>query len=232
MKNTKSLLHIILALALMLPIASCDKDDDDDAAANGKNFKSLTSPYLICSNRNPGGVGFDFEYNSKTGGANNMDSLSVDDFKEDILLKTIKSDNNGTAAAVNYIALHNGAQAVNYSSINTECKGITNFKTLSYATVSAQTVTLTGDGADFSLVGLTTGNSCSPLMTEVNAQVAKLVIGDKWKASAKNNIAEDELIWIIKTHEGRWVKFIVTEFPAKNAPTANGYINIEWDYLN
>lgn len=226
-------LTVFTAAILLVCMVSCSNDDDDDSENSDETFTAISSPYLICANRNPGGVGFDFEYEGKIGGANNMESLSVSDFEADIVVKTIKSDKDGTAAAINYITLSNGAEAINYSSMDATCKGYTMFQSLTYATAFANNITFSPDEASFSLTGLTTGTSGSPLMAEVNEQITKLIIGNQWLASAKNTIEEDELIWIIKTQENRWVKLIVTKFPAvTNAPTATGYIAIEWAFLN
>lgn len=231
MKRYIGLLSAIIAL-LAITISSCENNDDDDKKSGTGDFSSLSSPYLICANRNPGGVGFDFEYNSETGGANNMDSLTVTDFKVDALVKTIKADNAGTAVAINFIALNNNAKVVNYSAIDPDCTGLTDFESLTYEIANAKNLSFTSDSTGFDLSTLNTGTSGGPLLSEVTVHLKKLIMGDKWKVTAKNAIADDELIWIIKTDEGRWVKFIVTEFPSSNAPTANGYISIEWDFLN
>ena len=42
-----------------------EEDEDNDLKPNEEEFGSLESPYLICAGRNPGGVGFDFEYNNE-----------------------------------------------------------------------------------------------------------------------------------------------------------------------
>jgi len=224
---------VLLFLLSGLFFISCDKGDDPEPEESSSTFTSLSSPYLICANRNPGGVGFDFEYDGKTGGANNMDSLTVDDFEADVVIKTIKADSDGSATSANMITLNNGAQAVNYSSSDASCKGYTAFQNLTYSTASAKGLTFSSDGSGYTLTGLTNGTSGFPLLTEVNTQIAKLVIGDKWKAPAKNSVADDEPIFIIKTQEGLWVKLIVTEFPATtNAPTATGYVAIEWALMN
>lgn len=226
----KSFMFILLSGFVFV---SCDKNDDPEPEESTSTFTSLSSPYLICANRNPGGVGFDFEYDGKTGGANNMDSLTVDDFEADVVLKTIKADSDGSTASANMMTLNNGAQAVSYSSVDASCKGYTAFQNLTYGTASSKGLTFSSDGADYTLSGLTNGTSGFPLLTEVNAQIAKLVIGDKWKAPAKNTVADDEPVFIIKTMEGRWIKLMVTEFPATtNAPTATGYIAIEWALMN
>jgi hypothetical protein len=230
MKRYIGILSAIVAL-FAIALTACENDNDDDKKSTTGEFSSLSSPYLICTNRNPGGVGFDFEYNNQTGGANNMDSLTVTDFTIDALVKTIKADNAGTAAAVNYITLNNNALAVNYSAVDPNCTGLTDFESLTYEIANAKNLKFISDSTGFDISALNTGTSGRPLLSEVNIHLKKLVIGDKWKATAKNTIADDELIWIIKTSEGRWVKFIVTEFPSSNAPTVNGYISIEWDFL-
>ena len=234
MKKLRFYLNPILFLFVMsLSLISCDKGDDPEPKESSSTFTSLSSPYLICANRNPGGVGFDFEYDGKTGGANNMDSLTVDDFEADVVVKTIKADSDGSTTSANMITLNNGAQAVNYSSVDASCKGYTAFQKLTYSTASAKGPTFGSDGSDYTLTGLTSGTSGFPLLSEVNTQIAKLVIGDKWKAPAKNSVADDEPIFIIKIQEGRWVKLIITEFPATtNAPTATGYVAIEWALMN
>jgi hypothetical protein len=68
-------------------------------------------------------------------------------------------------------------------------------------------------------------------MQDLLQEYNKLVIGQKWKEAANNDIADDEPIWIIKTEEGRSVKFIVTDFPADPAPTSTGYIAVEWNFV-
>jgi hypothetical protein len=232
MKRLNFLLQIMALSAISLIYVSCSDDDDDNQNTETKGkFKAIEAPYLICANRNPGGVGFDFKYDSKSGGANNMDDVSVSDFKEDLIIKTIKTDKDGSANAVNFITLNNGATAVNYSNIDNNCCGITAFNALTYKTVSEKTLSFKFDDQNFSLDNLSSGTSGLPLFSEVQPQVKKLFIGDAWKAPAKNDVEDDEPIWIIKTQEGHLVKFIVNEFPASNAPTANGYVNIQWSLL-
>ena len=212
--------------------SSCEKDDDTNNNNNNQEqFKSLISPYLICASRNPGGIGFDFEYKGKTGGANNLDSLSVSNFEYDLMIKTIKAEKpDGTLGGMPYIALAVNAEAVNYSAVDTTCKGYTAFQNVTKSNL--KDFTFESDDTGFDLSNLTTGNTGKPLMSEVNKEYKKLVIGDKWKAAAKNDIADDELVWIIKTAEGRWIKLIVTDFPADPAPTATGYVALEWNFVN
>jgi len=186
---------------------------------------------LICAGRNPGGVGFDFEYLGNEGGANNMDSLSVSDFNEDIVIRTIKAEKpDGSLGGRPFIKLADDVQAINYSEVDTNCTGINDFNQL--VNVDVSSLNFETDSNDFSLNSLTTGTTGKPLWSEVNGEYSKLVIGDSWKETAKNEIEGDELIWIIKTSEGRHVKLIIPDFPADPAPTSTGYIEVNWDFLN
>ncbi len=223
---------LIILTCLFFTFTSCEEDDDNNNQNdNQEQFQSLYSPYLICGSKNPGGVGFDFEYNGETGGANNLDSLTVSDFTYDIKIRTIKVEKpDGNPGGMPYIALAASAEAINYSAVDTTCKGYTAYQNLTNGDL--QTISFESDDTGFDLSGLTTGTTGYPLMSEVQAEYQKLVIGDKWKNPAMNDIAGDEPVWIIKTIEGRLVKLIVTDFPADPAPTATGYVALEWDFVD
>jgi hypothetical protein len=231
MKTIRNLVFAIVAFAFGgILFTSCEKDEPDEPTPTVSQFVSLENPYLICANRNPGGVGFDFEYNGEKGGANNMDSLSVSDFEYDLIVKTIKAEKpDGSLAGTPFIQLHESVQAVNYSSIDTTCKGYSDFQNLNSTNI--QNYILQSDDTSFDLSTVTTGTTGSPLLQNLNIELNKLIIGQRWKETANNDVANDELIWIIKTKEGRIVKFIVTDFPANPAPTSTGYISIEWDFV-
>ena len=62
----------ILVLCFVVFLMSCSDDDDNNPVDSPGGFSSLSSPYLVCANRNPGGVGFDFVYNDNNGGSNNL----------------------------------------------------------------------------------------------------------------------------------------------------------------
>jgi hypothetical protein len=231
MKIFKSAIFVIAALTIWgVLFTSCEKDEDDNLTPNESQFVSLESPYLICATRNPGGVGFDFEYNEEKGGANYLDSLTVDDFVYDLKIRVIKGEKpDGNLGGAPYIQLSATAQAVNYSAVDTTCKGFTDFTNLNSSNI--QNYTLQSDDASFDTSTVPSGSTGSPLMQQLMQEYNKLVIGQKWKEAANNDIADDEPIWIIETEEGRIVKFIVTDFPADPAPTATGYIAIEWGFV-
>lgn len=225
MKTIKFILMLIAGLTFTF--SSCNDDDDKQEQ---EQFSGLSSPYLICATRNPGGVGFDFEYHGEKGGANNLDELTVEDFTYDVMIRTIKGEKpDGSLGGMPHIALADNAEAVNYSAIDETMTGYTKFQGLIKAGLAA--FSFSKDDAGFNLSGLETGNTGKPLMSAINAQYQKLVIGDKWKAPAKNDTEGDEPIFIIKTSEGKWAKLIVTDFPADPAPTATGYISMEWELI-
>jgi glutathione peroxidase-family protein len=191
---------------------------------------SLENPYLICSNRNPGGVGFDFEYKGEKGGANNMDSLTVSDFEYDLKIRTIKVEKtDGSLGGSPFIQLYETVKAVNYSSVDTTCKGYSDFQNLTSSNI--QNYTLQSYNSSFNLASVPVGATGSPLMQNLNQELNKLVIGQRWKEATGNTIADDEPIWIIQTREGKIVKFIVTQMPANPAPTSTGYVKIEWNFV-
>jgi hypothetical protein len=230
--KTKSLfLSVIIALMGSMTFISCDKDDNEHIKQNESQFVSLKTPYLICAGRNPGGVGFDFEYKGEKGGANNLDSLTVDDFTYDLKIYTLKGEKpNGSLGGAPLIKLFDSTvKAVNYSTVDASCKGITAFKNLNKSNIL--NYTLQTDAANFDVSSIPTGTTGKPLMQDLMKEYSKLVIGQKWKTTANNDITDDEPVWIIETPEGSLVKFIVIDFPAV-APTKTGYVSIEWDFVN
>lgn len=228
-KNYFSILGLGFLWAVLF--TSCEKEGNDDPEKKENQFVSLTSPYLICASRNPGGVGFDFEYNGEKGGANNLDDLTVEDFIYDVKVLTIKGEKpDGTLGGAPYIQLSAKAKAVNYSAIDNSCTGISDFKSLSQSNI--KNYLLQSDDSSFDVTTLPSGSTGSPLMQQLTQEYNKLVIGQRWKEAANNDIADDEPIWILQTEEGKIVKFIITDFPADPAPTTSGYIAISWDFVN
>ncbi len=224
--------YLFLALALSLFAVSCS-DDDNENNPNNTNTDVLTpleSPYLICAGRNPGGVGFDFEYNNQKGGAYMVDTVDLKGINADIRIRTIKAEKpDGSLAGMPFIKL-NDAVAVNYTALNPEEKGLEKFNAL--AKVDEASLNFKTDDATFSLDSLPKGTNGFPQLGAVQEQYKKLVIGMKWKATARSEEEGDEIIWIIRTNEGRLVKMIIPKFPAKPAPTPTGYVNIQWDFVN
>lgn len=227
---SKKVFTAIVTVAIVFGLSSCTKDDDNGKNPDTNEFVKIESPYLICAGRNPGGIGFDFLYKNEKGGANYMDSLSVADFEQDIVIRTIRAERpNGTLGGAPFIKLAESVQAANYSAFDTTCLGIENFNNLNMSNIKEYTLAYDDDSFDISNVA--TGNTGQPLMSELAKEFKKLVIGQAWRQAANNDIENDEPIWIIKTREGRLVKLIVTDFPASPAPTPTGYIAITWDFV-
>ncbi|MCK5134651.1 MAG: hypothetical protein KAR19_02590 [Bacteroidales bacterium] len=231
--KTKSWLFLALFTFLAGTVfVACDENGNNDPDPNEGKFESLESPYLICANRNPGGVGFDFEYREDTGGGNNIDSTTVTDFEEDIVIKTIKGEKpDGSLGGAPYIKLYdNSVEAVNYSSVDPSCTGMTGFNALSSSNI--QSYSLQNDDESFDVSTVPTGDTGKPIMADLMTEYGKLAIGIKWKTAANNKVADDEPVWIIKTRDGRLVKLIVSDFPADPAPTSTGFISISWDFVD
>ena len=226
----KSMLLIVILAPWGVILTSCEKEEPNEPTPIVNEFVSLENPYLICANRNPGGIGFDFEYKGAKGGANNMDSPSVDDFAYDIKLRTIKAEKpDGSLGGAPFIQLHETVKAVNYSAVDPTCKGYSSFLNLTSSNI--QSYTLQFDDPSFDLSSVPVGSTGSPLMQALSQEFNKLVIGQRWREPANNTVADDEPIWIIQTREGKIVKLIVTQFPANPAPTPTGYVKIEWDFV-
>jgi hypothetical protein len=228
MKRFNSFIFSIISILFVLN--ACSDENNNSTNPDKEQFTSLSSPYLVCANRNPGGVGFDFVYMNDEGGANNMDSLSVMDFAYDVKIRTIKGEKpDGSLGGMPYFKLSESTSAVNFSEIDNEYTGYSKFLELTLDDISD--VIFNKDDASFDLSKLEKGSSGSYLISDIQKEYKKLVIGDKWRSSANNDIENDEIIWVIKTNEGLYVKLIVTDFPANPAPTATGYIAIEWELM-
>jgi hypothetical protein len=232
METRKCISFLIITLLFGSSLlCSCEKENSR-SETELTNFESLESPYLICANRNPGGIGFDFEYKGGKGGAANMDLLSESesDFRYDLIIKTIKAEKpDGSLAGAPYIQLYKTVKAVNYSTVDVTCKGYSAFQVLNKTNI--RNYTLASDESGFDITSVSVGLTGNPLLQPLMQEYDKLAIGQRWKEAANNAIQDDEPVWIIQTREGEIVKFIVTRFPADPAPTSTGYISIQWDFL-
>ena len=160
MRRFKSsiLVMAMIAICSMLLFTSCEKDDDDEKVVAESQFVSKESPYLICAGRNPGGMGFDFDYHGKKGGANNMDSLSVSDFKYDLKIRTIKGEKgDGSLGGAPFVQLNSTVEAVNYSTVDITCTGIEKFNALNATNVKSYTLSI--DDVAFDIESVTKGGT-------------------------------------------------------------------------
>jgi len=169
MKTLKYLLVIIMA-GLFLSFFACDDDDNDN---NDNTEKFVDAPYLICANRNPGGVGFDFEYQGEKGGANYIDSLWTIGFTYDIKVKTIKAEKpDGEIAGMPHFTLASNVEAVNYSAIDPTCVGYTAFQNLTSADLLD--FDFGTDDESFDISTLPLGNTGKPYQSDVSKEFKKL----------------------------------------------------------
>jgi len=228
---------LTIALVLMLGLCcSCDKDNDsrNDNPIVSEKFYPLDAPFILCIGQNPGGIIFDFIYKDKKGGANYYDFPSVKDLKPDLKIKNIRCklpEGVSGGGGMPHMRLCNGAKAVNYTAICPGCHGFTEYEKLNKSDLKE--LSFKEDDPNFDISKLELTDWGIPSYEDVIKEFEKLVIGNIWKETAHNEIKNDELVWIIKTTEGRLVKMIVTQFPAKNGEKVlNGNIAMEWDLLD
>jgi len=232
---------VILAFVISFSIAACEHNEGKEQPTY------LENPYLICANRNPGGVAFDFVIDGEIGRAVYMDEYP--EFEYDVLIKTIKvekpdSTSGGAPAAYLYgdsSDVTNATLAFNASSLESIGTGSEGYNVVTSVTAEI-TAGLQADKAGFDLSGVPVGSTSLPLLSGPNGvgkQYQKLVIGNKWIGAAKTGDKKgpsgDEQVWIVKTREGRYAKMMFTAFPASTeigAETPTGYVAIEWDLLD
>ena len=225
----------LIVLLLSLLTIACSKDDEQDNVVPQDKFYPLESPYALCLGSNPGGIVFDFVYKGEKAGANNFDYPSVKDLDVDMMIKNVRGHvypGYEGGGGMPHMRLCQGATAVNYSAVDEACRGHEAY--LSLRKTDLPELTFCSDDPSFDISSLARGESGNPLIAELNKEFKdKLVIGNLWKEPAHNDIKGDEIVWIIKTKEGRMVKMIVTQFPATDGEMVkNGYIAMEWDLLD
>ncbi len=224
---------LILFLSLTLIISNCQKERNNPLDPKADNYiepvPPVTSPYLICANRNPGGVGFDFVMDNEKGAAYNLDE--VPDLEWDVYIKTYKGVTNdgGNLLGKPFIKLYSTTVLAKVVSTNGETgyNAITNTAGL----ISG----LAADGIAVLNVSDVKKDSCGNLWYKSTGGLKsfydQLVIGEKWKKTSKSE-STTQKTYIIKTREGRYVKFMIKEFPASGAPTSTGYVDIIWTLLD
>lgn len=233
MRKTVKLL--VLVVFIFVTCISCSKDEEKVIPNYDGKFYPLNPPYILCIGQNPGGIVFDFIYNGEKAGANNFDYPSVKDIDPDLMIKNSKCklpQGMTGGGGMPHFRLCKGASAINYTEINPKCKGFNKYEELIKSEVMG--LKFKEDDSSFDLSKLELTDWGVPSYKDMINEFKKLVIGNIWKKTAHNDIEGDELIWIIKTKEGEFIKMIVTMFPAKNKEgrTLNGNIDMQWDILN
>jgi hypothetical protein len=238
---------IALAFVAAISLIGCGEDDGvDEIVTGGTSIDAppLESPFLICAGRNPEGVGFDF-ISDNPGVAYNMSEAP--DLEYDILIRVLKAETpDGEVKGNPYVKLYgdvggppDAVMAFDASSLSNVQTGDAGYNALTGVTDDILSG-LQKDLAGFDLDGVEKGEFGFPLFAgegNLSDQLKKLVIGDKWKSTAKNKEGEsrpsgDEQVWVIRTREGKFVKFIFCDFPAINAPTPTGYVAAKWEVIN
>jgi hypothetical protein len=245
-KKMLSLAIALVAFAGTISLAGCFWDDsDDDTSA-----QEVTSPFLICVNRNPGGVGIDLD----SGKAYNIDDYPGFDW--DIRIKTIKGAQVTSSKALSlvgapYIKLRESAvSAVKWSSA-----GSTSYDaiTLSAYTTSGLSLTvgiaeidmstvdtvLAGEltESELSTAGVAIGNYyynsaySGFSKTGLKQKYATLVMGEAWKSAAANTSHTDDYIYIVRSSGGSYYKLMITDIGENSDIGQSGYIKVVWQKL-
>ncbi len=228
---------LILFLSLTLIISNCQKDRNNPLDPKADNYiepiPPVTSPFLICANRNPGGVGFDFVMDGEKGAAYNLDE--VPDLEWDVYIKVYKGVTNdgGNLFGKPFIKLYSTTVLAKVVSTN----GQAGYNAIT--STAGSTSGLAADGIAVMNITEVKRDSNNNLWYKKTPPGGghglkyfydKIIIGEKWKKSAKAK--KNQKTYIIKTREARHAKFMVKEFPASGAPTPTGYVDIIWDLLD
>ncbi len=233
---------LIIALCgpviLGLVMTGCydDSSGDDDASVG-----PVTSPFLVCGGRNPGGVGIDLD----SGTAWNLDDNPTFDW--DVMFQTKKGVRNAGGWVLKgapYIKLrqtvveaymHDETGVAEYDAITSDpLTGTfapdTEADPLDFSGVDKVEVGDDAYNADDSLLGkmyyAATGKA------GLKQEYTPLVIGESWKSAATNTDDTDDKIYIIESDQGTLFKFIVTNFGPSSDLGESGYAEIEWEELN
>ncbi len=246
-RKIMSLAIVLAACAGAMSLAGCfwDDSDDDDPSA-----QEVTSPFLICANRNPGGVGIDLD----SGKAYNIDDYPGFDW--DIRIKTMKGAQVTAAKALSlvggpYIKLRESvvsavkwstAGSSNYDAITLSAYNASGLSPIAgIAEIDLSTVDTVLEGefttSELSAAGVAIGNyyynsSYSGLSkTGLKQKYATLVMGEAWKSAAANTSHTDDYIYIVRSSGGSYYKLMFTDIGENSDIAQSGYIKVVWRKL-
>jgi len=238
---------IIIALGAALFMSSCS---DNNGTGPDLGPKSVTSPFLICAGRNPGGVGIDLD-SSK---AYELDDNP--DFDCDLKIQNYKGvsgpSDDPKFSGRPYIALKGTTvSAYNWSETSKEgTMGQDVYDDIVRADVTNKTFTA-DQVADIDISAVDkveSGDYDDPKYegkyfysrggkNGLKQEYTNLQIGDRWKtgagseADAKNTDHTDDPIYIIKSDKDDYFKFMIRNIGGKSDLGEGGYIDIVWEKL-
>jgi hypothetical protein len=223
-----------IVFLIVAGLLACDGEDEFLPDEVTGTFKAVEGPFVLNQDRYPEGVGFDFVYREEAGGANYLDSLSVSDFKYDVAIKPMVLESKEgpvmhTAYAVLYGDVNhrtNAALAINYSEYDSTMRGHADYEDLELE--AAKTGTERADQGTINMREVDNGGTGFPLETQFLIELKKLVIADDWLQAATNDVAGDEPIWVIKTRENRYVKFIILQYQEPATPQGTAQLEVDW----
>lgn len=251
----KTLLLALTTVALLMLVPGCDDSSDDK---KDPGLSPVETPYLICVNRNPGGVGFNFD----SGVAYNLDENPGMDWDLRIITHKGHKDANprsgykgrpvidlaGTSS--DGVSAYRHATGVDETAY--ENFALTDVVDASFAfdpvdgydisTVAGITYDYSdGNGEQTGYVYAGTFNSTDYDIDAESDNTLREVYNASFILANYGTNGGFEYWWaggsfatplyVIKTDQGKVVKFWLEEFPATNAATTSGYINIRWEVL-
>lgn len=226
----------VVAAAILMTAVYTGCEGDGTGGGSG----TVTSPFLVCGGRNPGGVGIDLD----SGTAWNLDDNPTFDW--DVMFQTKKGVRNAGGWVLKgapYIKLRQHLWAYEY----TGGTGVTVYNALTDNPGETLVEETEPDPLDFS--GVDKVLDTDPAYAEDNSLLGKmyyaasgkaglkqeytpLVIGESWKGAAGNTNDDDDKIYIIESDQGTLFKFIVTNFGPNSDLGEPGYAEIEWAEIN
>ncbi|MBN2039794.1 MAG: hypothetical protein JW864_07120 [Spirochaetes bacterium] len=221
----------------------CFSDDDNSDSTN--KIAEAESPYLICVNRNPGGVGIDLD----SGKAYNIDDNA--DFDWDIRVKTykgVKNDGNGNPIMAGSPFIKMKGTAVTAAVWATT--GKSNYDAITFSDI-ASLVYESDDEAELDIGSVDTIQDGEFTETQLESgsaavgdyyyawsgknglkqEYSKMTIGETWKSFSANTDDTDDKIYIVKSDEGNYFKVMVPDFGPNSDIGESGYIDIIWESL-
>ncbi|HOO71520.1 MAG TPA: hypothetical protein PK926_07140 [Spirochaetota bacterium] len=251
----KNLLLLLSAFALLM-VPGCDDSSDDDSS----KVSPVESPYLICVNRNPGGVGFDFD----SGIAYNLDENP--DMDWDLRIMTHKGHKDANprlghkGRPVIDLAGTSSGGASGYrhgNSVDETAYGAFGLSDVvdssfafdpvdGYDISNVETITYDhsdGNGSETGYVYAGTFNSTDYDSDAESDNTLREVYNASFALANYGTNGGFEYWWsggsfatplyVIKTDQETVVKFWLEEFPASGSdvPTTSGYIRIRWEVL-
>ncbi len=228
----------------LLSLTGCFSDNDESGDSSAPDVVQAELPFIVCANRNPGGVGVDLD----SGEAYNIDDNP--DFDWDFRIKAFKgvqgTDGEPALAGAPFIklkgtavmaAVWQGAGEAEYSSILLADVTGLELSPDGYEEIDLSAVDVVQEG-EFTQAQLESGNCAVGNYyyawsgkNGLKQEYAKCAVGESWKSTSSNTDHTDDIIYIIKSDSGSFFKVKVPNFGPKSDLGESGYCELVWEKL-